>query len=123
MLILFRGWEMEQKPGYVSVHLNPSGEDFRLLSPSSGESLVKFYQYRSKDCYRFFCDKCGVQVWDRGEYTLDDEHHVFFSVNMNTVDQPQDGLDVSQLKIDYLDGLTDNFGAGLRDKPFPGGMA
>ena len=46
----------------------------------------------------------------------------FFGVNVVTLDQPQEGLDLSIFKIEYLDGRNDNFMAGKRDTPWPGGI-
>jgi hypothetical protein len=43
-------------------------------------------------------------------------------VNIVTLDQPQEGLELSEWKIRYCDGLHDNQMAGLRDGPWSGGV-
>lgn len=45
-----------------------------------------------------------------------------FSVNLSSVDQPQEGIDLSEVKIGYFDGLNGNFQAGLKDQPWKGGL-
>ena len=46
----------------------------------------------------------------------------FFSVNLVTLDQPQEGLDLSVFRIEYWDGRNDNWMAGKSDVPWPGGI-
>lgn len=50
------------------------------------------------------------------------EKHEFFAVNLATIDQPQEGIDLSKTKINYCDGLNDNWWAGLKDEPWAGGL-
>lgn len=57
-----------------------------------------------------------------GFYEHEGQRHEFFIVNLPTVDQPQDGVDLSLTKITYWDGLRDNFQAGRQDGPFPNGL-
>lgn len=106
------------KPGFTTLRVAPS--DFTLKTPSTKLELST-YSYRTKDVRRYFCDKCGVQVFGEGKYELQGALHEFFSVNLHTLDQPQDGLELSRFKMEYGDGKNDNWAAGRRDVPWPGG--
>lgn len=46
----------------------------------------------------------------------------FFGINIVTVDQPQEGIDLSVFRIEYWDGRHDNWMAGKKDTPWPGGI-
>lgn len=56
-----------------------------------------------------------------GEYEAFGEKHDAFTINLLTLDQPQEDLDLSKFKIGYCDGKHDNWMAGLRDTPWPEG--
>lgn len=99
-----------------------SPEDFTLITPSS-PAEVKDYQMRSPDIHRYFCGTCGIHVWAAGQYEFGGVVEKFFTVNLLTLDQPQDGLDLSTFKLQYWDGRNDNWTGGLRDVPWPGGCA
>lgn len=45
-----------------------------------------------------------------------------FMINLATIDQPQEGVDLSETKVKYWDGLRDNFAEGLREVPWPNGL-
>lgn len=110
---------MCQKPGML--HLSISTSDFTLITPDSKRDLSD-YQYRSKRCHRYFCNNCGVQIFAEGEFEYKGNQVPFFAVNANTIDQPQECIDLSTLKPAYIDGLHDNWIAGgQRDRPWPGG--
>lgn len=47
---------------------------------------------------------------------------VFFAINLVTLDQPQEGLDLSTYKMEYCDGRNDNWMAGMQEHPWPGGV-
>lgn len=106
------------KQGYTSIRISP--EDFTLVSPSS-KSEVKNYQWRSKDINKYFCANCGIHCWSNGEFEFQGAQHQFFTINILTLDQPQEGLELSKFRINYGDGRTDNWAAGPSDKPYPGG--
>ena len=118
------------KTGFTSVRVaTPS--DFQLLSPSSAtldsNDEVGDYQFRSQDVHKYFCKKCGVQVFSKGKYVFEGTEVNFFTVNILTLDQPQpvgsegEGLDLSMFKIKYADGRNDNWQGGTKDVPWPGG--
>lgn len=105
------------KSAFTSIRLS-SKDDFRLLSPSSLEE-VSDYQWRSKDIHKYFCSKCGIQVYTCGKYEMPGGKDVpFSSVNALTLDQPQDGLDMTKWTIRYWDGKNDNWMAGQKDTPY-----
>jgi len=107
-----------QKPNFTSLPVSPSA--FTLLTPSSKSELAD-YQPRSKDCHRYFCRNCGMQVLSEGTITFEGQTFDFFSIGLTTLDQPQEGLDLSEWKYNYCDGRTDNFAAGMADTPWKGG--
>ena len=57
-----------------------------------------------------------------GYFLVNGHRQDIFSVNLATVDQPQEGVDLSLAKISYFDALNDNFEAGASDKPWPNGL-
>ena len=46
----------------------------------------------------------------------------FFALNLVTLDQPQEGLDLSVFRIQYWDGRRDNWKSGCKEEPWPGGI-
>ena len=46
----------------------------------------------------------------------------FFAINVGTLDQPQEGLDMSVFRMEYWDGRNDNWMGGPRDVPWVGGL-
>lgn len=46
----------------------------------------------------------------------------FFIVNAATIDQPQEGIDLSVFKMEYWDGRSDGFGKGKKEHPWEGGL-
>ncbi|KAL6250788.1 hypothetical protein RBB50_003091 [Rhinocladiella similis] len=105
------------KQGYTSLRF--AHEDFTLLSPES-EAQLNDYKAGSMDVHKYFCGKCGIHVFSRGRFELDGHTHEFSSLNVLTLDQPQDGLDLSKAKVQYFDGRNDNWNAGPRVSPWPG---
>lgn len=71
--------------------------------------------------HRYFCKKCGTHVWREGGYELQGQWIDLFTVNLCTIDQPQEGIDLSKFKIDYVDGRNDNWMAGTKSEPWSGG--
>lgn len=106
------------KQGHASMRVSP--EDFKLIAPSS-QSEVKNYQMGSKNINKYFCGNCGIHCWADGKFEYQGTVHAFFTVNILTLDQPQEGLDLSTVKMDYYDGKNDNWAAGGSQKPYPGG--
>lgn len=57
-----------------------------------------------------------------GFYEIEGKKHEFFVVNLATIDQPQEGIDLSEWKMSYCDGLTNNWMDRREGKPFNGGL-
>lgn len=120
------------KQGFTSIRLPPA--DFHLLSPSS-LSEVQDYQINpnrtDREVRKYFCGECGIHVCADGyfEAAADSEdgtgekkktRYDFFQINALTLEQPQEGLELREFKIQYTDGRNDNWYAGLKDVPWPG---
>lgn len=71
---------------------------------------------------RHFCKICGTQVWFEGSFEVGGRMNNIFAVNLHSVDQPQDHVELSDVKMQYYDGLNNNFAAGLKDGPWKGGL-
>lgn len=102
-------------------HRPESESDFTLIKPSSPDE-TGHYVYRQKTAKKHFCRDCGVHVWGKGKYTWEGTEYPYFSVNLATLDQPQEGLDLSEWKMEYYDGLHDNWMGGAKDAPWTGGL-
>lgn len=107
-----------QKAGFTSLSISPSA--FTLVSPASKTELPD-YQPKNKSVHHYFCTKCGVHVFCDGFYEYEGQKHDLFSVHLGTLDQPQDGLELSKFKIKYWDGLHDNWMGGEKEEPWSGG--
>ncbi|PSK35071.1 hypothetical protein B9Z65_1654 [Elsinoe australis] len=74
----------------------------------------------SPNLHRYFCDLCGNIIFISGYLDLEGQQFDYFSFNSKTLDQPQDGLDLSTFKPEYFDGLKGTF-EKKTDGPHPGG--
>ena len=99
------------------------------------------------EVHRWFCGRCGVTVAAGGSYVMPaaaagdtsggdgegdgkaaeegagkGETVHFFAISAVTLDQPQQGLDLSEFKVAYFDGRNDNWMAGKKDVPWAGGI-
>ncbi|KAG8627795.1 hypothetical protein KVT40_003668 [Elsinoe batatas] len=109
------------------------GEDFHLKTPCStaeaiaddnthGKRMGRFtIQASSPNLHRYFCDQCGNLVFTAGWFEYEGHRIDYFGFNSKTLDQPQEGLDLSKFKFDYFDGLNGNYFAKKTDGPHPGG--
>jgi hypothetical protein len=107
------------KSGWTPVLLE-SLEDFKLQQPASEKDLLD-YQNESGTTHRLICPKCAIHLYSYGYKEFGGKRHDFFSVNLLSLDQPQEGLEFSNLKIQYWDGRHDNWKAGPKDTPWPCG--
>lgn len=107
-----------QKGGYNTIQVNPSA--FTLISPASKSELPDF-QPNIKTTHLYFCPKCGVQVYRDGYYEHEGKTIEHFTVNLVTLDQPQEGLDLRKVKFHYWNMLNDDMTSGSRDEPWEGG--
>lgn len=109
-----------QKPGLTNIQ-PPDASTFKLLSPASRSELGD-YNPNARNAHKYFCKTCGCHVFAEGEYPWGDQMIKFFNINVASIDQPQEGLDVSKVKLSYCDGLNDNWAAGLKEAPFASGL-
>ena len=99
----------------------PNSSSFKLLSPSS-RSDISDYNPKNTKAHKYFCAACGCHVWAEGEYEYEGQSIKLFAVNLACIDQPQEGIDVSKVKLSYWDGLNNNWAGGLKNAPWAGGM-
>jgi hypothetical protein len=87
---------------------------FKLVS---GEDALSDYQFGSNSVHHLFCKHCGVRSFGRGNLAaLGGE---YYSINVCCLD----GVDFSTLTTQYWDGRNNNWQAGPRPQPYPGGAA
>lgn len=120
-----------QRLGHDPVHVSPG--DFHLKTPCStaecidesnkhGDRLGVLTFKTSPDMHRYFCDVCGTTFLSAGVYHHNGRKYDLFAFNAKTLDQPQEGLDLSEFKYRYVDGLNDAFDKGTKDDgPWPHG--
>ncbi|PNS18636.1 hypothetical protein CAC42_5175 [Sphaceloma murrayae] len=119
------------KSGFDSANIKSL--DFHLQAPcstaeatsgktSSRETLGRFCAPTSPTLFRYFCDKCGNQIFVAGTYYYEGRPIEHFSINIKLLDQPQEGLDLSKFKFEYYDGLSDKYMEKKTDGPYPGGL-
>ena len=110
------------------MKLENSETDFKLVSPSSKADVDDYApktaatESGNASGHRWFCAKCGVHVWGEGWYSIEGQRFDFFAINLATIDQPQEGIDLSDFKLKYFDGLHDNWFAELKESPYSGGL-
>ena len=104
----------------TGAHVEPS--DFTLLSPSLPSDPQVGDYTRLETAHKYFCKNCGTHVWAGGSYEWEGAKHEFFTINLSSIDQPQEGVDLSKVKLSYCDGLRDNWHAGLSEKPYSCGL-
>ncbi|KAJ9602548.1 hypothetical protein H2200_013091 [Cladophialophora chaetospira] len=108
------------KAGYTNVRI--ARTDFKLLTPAS---LAECKDYRirpEQNIHKYFCGTCGIHVAQEGSFEWNGQVHEFFTFNLVTLEQPQDGLELSQWKFTYCDGRNDKFENISHDGPLPGGV-
>ena len=98
------------KVGSWGVIVKPDA--FRQLS---GEEALGSYQFNSKTTHHPFCKHCGVRPFSHGN--LPELGGEYYSVNIHCLED----IDFTSLKVQYWDGRNDNWDAGPRSAPFPGG--
>ena len=96
------------KRGTLGVIVKPSAFTLRV----GGESLSD-YAWGARVGRYFFCARCGVHVFGRGN--LPELGGDYVAVNVNCLDE----IDPSALRVVYWDGRHDNWDAGPRETPWP----
>lgn len=108
-----------QKAGLLGFEI--PGTSFKLISPAS-KSEMGDYSPKGPPIHRYFCTQCGSHVLREGWYEYEGQKIDFCGLNLVTLDQPQDGLELSDFKVDYWDGKHDNWMAGKGKTPFKAGV-
>lgn len=114
-----------QVPNYLVFRL-PRKDCIKLLTPASlDDEVVGDYRApkTSPDVHRYFCRRCGTHVYRDVYYKVNENFTAdFVTVNLSTLDQPQEGLELSEWKYEYVDGRTGNFAAGPKPEPWKSGL-
>ena len=145
------------KAGFLHARLDDAPEDFLLLSPEDPYRDLADYQCDAKQLHFFFCRTCGTRPFifmgegervdvDLAELGLGEEgkvrawrpkksgwdeserrHGCYLSINANTLEPGQEGLDLREWHekkwLAYLDNLSDDQDERpSRKRPHPGGV-
>ncbi|KAK3711373.1 hypothetical protein LTR37_009753 [Vermiconidia calcicola] len=113
-----------QKLGCTNLRVASPSTDFKLLQPASMHDNEDVGDY-SKDptkMHRWFCKKCSVLVYMEGVLEWEGQEVGFFMVNVGSIDQPQEGVDLGKIKLQYVDMLNDNIHGGLKGEPWGNGL-
>jgi hypothetical protein len=84
-------------------------EAFELLS---SEESLSAYEWGGRTSQRYFCQRCGIHCFARGN--LAELGGAYVSVNYNCLD----GVELRDLPVIYWDGRHNNWAAGPRPTPW-----
>lgn len=84
-------------------------EAFELLS---SEENLSSYEWGGRTSQRYFCKRCGIHCFARGN--LAELGGAYVSVNYNCLD----GVELRELPVVYWDGRHNNWAAGPRPTPW-----
>jgi hypothetical protein len=84
-------------------------EAFELLS---SEENLSSYEWGGRTSQRYFCKRCGIHCFARGNLAVLGGAYV--SVNYNCLD----GVELGDLPVIYWDGRHNNWAAGPRPTPW-----
>jgi hypothetical protein len=106
--------------GYLILDaLSPS--NFVLKSPASEDDAeLGKYSPKGGSLHFYFCKTCGVNCFYQGREKSGAEDVEYVRINALTLD-PEQGVDFLKMKMEYWDGKNNNWKAGPRDHPYPGG--
>jgi hypothetical protein len=96
------------KTAVTSALVKP--EAFRLLT---SEAPLGTYEWGAKISQRFFCKHCGIHCFGRGH--LPEVGGDYVAVNLNCLE----GVELSELPVQYWDGRHNNWEGGPRTTPWP----
>ena len=85
-------------------------EAFQLLS---SEEDLSSYEWGGRTARRYFCKRCGIHCFARGN--LAELGGAYVSVNYNCLD----GVELGDLSVHYWDGRHNNWAAGPRPAAWP----
>ncbi|GAM90837.1 hypothetical protein ANO11243_088830 [Dothideomycetidae sp. 11243] len=118
-----------QKRGWFTLKMDKA--DFHLLTPCTSEQAwnSKHGEYfgiwakdTSRDMKRCFCDVCGSSFAMQGFFEYEGREIHFFAIDPKSLDQPQEGLEMSEFKVKYHNMLADEMAPPRPDRPHPGGL-
>jgi hypothetical protein len=108
------------KSNFLTIPVPGDGSQFKLLSPKSLDE-VGDYRFGSKKGSHYNCKECGIYLVNKPPMTMElNGEMVSMFINAVTLDQGQD-LDLRKFKVMYWDGKENNWAAGLKEEPYPGG--
>lgn len=123
------------KTNFVCITLDPDRPDaLEFLSSSNSDAPAEAgpepdadthqaqYRFGSKGVIWYFCRTCGVTTLAQGEHESDAGDGKIVRVkthvlNAVTLDQGQEGLDLSTIKFRYFNGLDHGWFASIQDSP------
>lgn len=109
-----------QKGAITGFDITPSS--FKLISPASKSEMGDYNPKKDENFHRYFCKECGTHILREGVYEFEGQNMDACALNLNSLDQPQEGLDLSDVKVEYYDGKHDNWMAGKQTKPYKEGL-
>lgn len=112
-----------QKSMFTSLKLDSLRNSFILISPTDRRTMGDYPTEGIRaTLHRYFCQACGSHIFREGGVLHEGQWLGYFALNLCTIDQPQEGIELSRFKIKYVDGLHDNHAAGTHDMPWEGGL-
>lgn len=83
------------------------------LTVLAGEEVLTGYQWGPRISRRYFCSRCGVLCFARGN--LPELGGDYVSVSVGALDD----VDLAEVAVHYWDGRNDNWEAGPSSRPWP----
>lgn len=109
------------KSNFVSISVNIDDPD-SFRHATRGEANLGQYRFADGGVAWNFCTHCGVNVWAQGEYDRSDDggqtvRDKTLLINAVTLNQDDNGLDLTKLKFGYYNGKDHGWNAEQRDEP------
>lgn len=103
----------------------PSFSSCDANAPADASAQQSHYRFGPKNMAWYFCKTCGVTTLTQGEYGYDAARagdgktlrRKTRMLNAVTLDQDQDGLDLSKIRFRYFNGRDHGWSASLLDAP------
>ncbi|KAH6874458.1 Mss4-like protein [Thelonectria olida] len=113
-----------RKVGYALLTASPKSS-FKIVSPEEGVAGLSDYTFHNKAINHYFCPHCGVRCFMFATLVQDGEVAQEVYVNAGTLDGKADGskmVELSKMKVKYLDGKAEAWSAPPADTPYEGGL-
>lgn len=103
----------------------PSSSSCDANAPADASAQQSHYRFGPKNMTWYFCKTCGVTTLTQGEYQTDAAGagngktlcKKARMLNAVTLDQGQNGLDLSKIRFRYFNGRDHGWSASLQDAP------